>query len=97
MTMTMPVTKQSHHLDVRVVCFCKIEAHLVKHREKDESGGGNETSPDGPWVAVRGAKGVGEEVHEGVPHQGANGQGDQQGEQGLTVSPLQKGHRSHSR
>ena len=46
---------------------------------------------------MRGVKGVGEEVHEGVPHEGAHGEGHQQGEQGLAMSPLQKGHRTHSR
>ena len=40
---------------------------------------------------------MGEEVHEGVPHEGAHGQGHQQGEQRFAMSPLKKGHRTHGR
>ena len=69
--------------------------HLVKHREKNESGSGDKTSPDRRGVPVRSVERVGEEVHEGVPHEGAHGQGNQQRKQGFSMSPLQKGHRAH--
>ena len=63
----------------------------VHRKESNDGEAGREPFPDDGGGAVAGLQGVRQEVHQGVPHQGAHGQGHEQLEGGLLVSSRQHG------